>query len=234
MPELRSTLADGSRISAHRRWDKVNSDIVLEFLRSYKAINNVCFDELSDGSTMIAKFIEGIRAKGELSEWTVAVFQSATAEPAIPGKPYGLVGRKISNNPQTEKTVEFRGVAMGQDEALDLSESELSRANDAISKAKAAGLRTNRAALYRMFRPKPRGLLLVYPIKPTFPESGTACQLETLPVGIALSLPSSSLDAGIEYVCNTQKLRELYGSEFMDDSDRDIEEASTTNGVPAQ
>lgn len=218
------TMASGERgTSYHHRWEGVGSEAVLEFLREYRASANVCFAPDSGGVTRIAEYVRAMVGKGELGTWTVALVGTSRNErAAIPDTEYRIVRRNLDAGKQAVRKNQytFQGVAMGQDEAIDLDEKEYA---DALAEAERSGDRRSRAAFYRLNRPATRGLLLLYPIIPVNPE-GKDLDLENPVIGVAVSFPKSDRDEGQEYVCNPRMLAELFGEQFAEDVARDDEE----------
>ena len=215
------TMASGVRgTSHHHRWEEVGSEAVLEFLRDYRASANVCFAPDSGGTTRIAEYVRTMVAKGELGTWTVALVGTSRKErAAIPDTEYRIVRRNLDADKLAVRKNQytFQGVAMGQDEAIDLDEQEHA---DALAEAERSGDRRSRAAFYRLNRPATRGLLLLYPIIPVDPADKDL-ELEHPVIGVAVSFPKSDRDEGQEYVCNPRMLKELFGEQFAEDVERD-------------
>jgi hypothetical protein len=224
-------LVSGQKGSFHHRWEEVESTRVVEFLKRYRASANVCFQATSngttsDGATMIARFVESMNRKGELTEWTVAVIGSQMEGRAIPGREYKMVSRSIDKKKAASRPDQyvFQGVAMGQDEAIDLSRTEYDGAEAQHALYEQQDERASKAAFFRLHRPATRGLLLLYPIVPRG-EDGPVPPLEAgAVIGVAVSFPSSAHDVGEEYVCNPKMLEELYGRDFAEDTVRDAAE----------
>ncbi len=227
-PATGPTMVSGEKGSSyHYRWEGVDAEYVVEFLKRYRASVNVCFEEMSDGSTMIARFVESMIAKGELTEWTVALIGSSKMDRrAIEGRDYRAVNRNIDVDKAKVRANQhvFQSVAMGQDEAIDLTRTEYEQA---LSLYEQSQERASRAGFFRMMRPPERGLLLLYPIIPHRDDQNVSVSEPV--IGVAVSFPSSMNDAGQDYVCNPRMLAELYGADFADDAQRDAnEEAQTT------
>jgi hypothetical protein len=227
----------------NQRWRGVKGDSVMEFLEAYAANQHVCLDHrTASGRSLLCSYIETLLAKGDLVEWTVVICGSkpkSTKDKKIgslitvsEGLEFRTLGRKRLMNvhdsavPKFPSRVTFKGVAVGSDEQLDLTDTEL----ESASRYKAAGMKT--AAANRAARPSSRGLLLIYPIYPTTTAAASDGRLyqttdkwtEPFPViGIALSLPQSIHDKGWDYVCTKQKMKELFGA-MADDLERDDEE----------
>ena len=211
----------GSKGSHHHRWHSVKSEPVVDFLRKYHANINVCFEATTNDSTMIASFIESMNKKNELTEWTVAIVgHSELKERAIEGGRYPALKRKIDNSKTDNRPDQFtfKGVAMGQDEAIDLTENEFNSALEEHSKSEG---KISRSGAYRMKRPNKRGLLLVYPIIPqNLPESlSQKFDIKKPVIGVAVSFPASSNDSGHDYVCNPKKIKEMFGEVIEEDGE---------------
>ena len=221
-PEPGPQMASGEKGSYHHRWEGVDAEAVVGFLKRYRASVNVCFEATSNDSTMIARFVESMNAKGELTEWTVALIGNSQMEArAIPGREYRAINRNIDSEKAKVRGNQhvFQGVAMGQDEAIDLSRDEY---RTALDLAKQSEGRLSKAALYRMQRPAERGLLLLYPIMPQ--HEGKDVAVPKPVIGVAVSFPTSSEDLGQDYVCNPRMLTELFGAQFVADAERDERE----------
>ena len=217
-----NVMTGGSKGSHHHRWHSVKSETVVDFLKKYHANINICFESTTNDSTMIASFIESMNKKNELTEWTVALIgHKDLKEHAIEGKRYPALKRKIdgSKNNSRPNQFTFKGVAMGQDEAIDLTESEFNSAIEAHSKS---GENLSRSGAYRMKRPSKRGLLLIYPIIPyqDQPENlPNKFDIKKPVIGVAVSFPASSNDSGHDYVCNPKKIKEMFGEMIAEEGE---------------
>lgn len=220
-PIVGNIMASGEKGSHHHRWHSVNSEPVIDFLKKYRADINVCFEPTVNGSTMIASFIESMNKKPELTEWTVALLgHSEMSERAIAGKPYPALKRNIDKSKTDSRPDQytFKGVAMGQDEAIDLSVAEYESALEGYHQSEG---KLSRSGAYRMKRPPKRGLLLIYPIIPQkLPQKLSEKFDPSKPIiGVAVSFPASSNDSGQDYVCTPRKIKELFGTESADEND---------------
>jgi hypothetical protein len=209
-----------------RIWDEVRLEQILPFLNSYDACSNLCLDRsTANGKSLLVNYLESVHAHGDLATWTVAILGAAKGEDTVEGldDSFRAVTRKRLMNegdphlPLHSGRVTFKAVAMGQDEAIDLTGNQL---EEAEAKYLATELRVSRASLYREMRPSSRGLLLIYPITP----SGCEWTGRKKVIGIAVSLPKSEFDSGCDYVCTPQKLREIFG-DLSEDLARDEAEA---------
>lgn len=159
--------------------------------------------------------------KSELTEWTVAlVGHSDLEERAISGKRYPALRRKIdaSKTDSRPDQYTFKGVAMGQDEAIDLTKLEFDSAIEEHLKSEG---KLSRSGAYRMKRPDNRGLLLIYPILPQGLSGGLKEKFDAKKpvIGVAVSFPASSNDLGHDYVCNPKRIKEIYGLDKDEDSE---------------
>ncbi len=224
--------ADGSI----RIWQDVPWDLIESFFAAYNACINACLDRAtSNGRSLLHNYIDSVRVHGDLCKWTVAVIGSSKGVRKVEG----LDGRFLAGtrNRQMDELkceeplhpghVSFRGIALGGDEGLDLTEAQKATAEELAKN----NSKMSRAAIYREMRPSTHGLLLIYPVIPATPKaakmhnkSDTFLWGERDPlIGIGVSLPESRFDSGCDYVCTRQKLREIFGA-LSDDLERDEEE----------
>jgi hypothetical protein len=222
-----------------RMWSEVSWEAILRFLSRYNALTNTCLDRATaSGKSLLHSYIEMVQPHGDLDKWTVVVMGSQRGRRSlgIIDPDYRCVGRKRlmdeqqPDQPIAKGRVGFRGVALGQDEAIDLSKT---RRDAAIADWNTSGQTASLATLFRRSRSSTKGLLLIYPIIPTTKEAAKRASNEDESflwddrppvIGIAVSLPQSKHDKGCNYVCTPQKIRELFG-ETAADFDRDEEES---------
>jgi hypothetical protein len=237
-PKASNKMASNEDGSYHSRWEGVAADAVVSFLAAYRASINVCFEEMKGGATGIANFVQAMNAKGELTSWTVALIGNSRLDDlALSGKPYKATYRNIDKEKaKTRKNrFVFQGMAMGQDEAIDLTAEQLALAN---GRHHASEGKASKADCYRLERPKERGLLLLYPVIPrvdkTDGEGKEPMTGKPTVVGLAVSFPSSDSDTGQDYVCNPRMIEELFGSQLAEDIERDKQEedADKNTGSP--
>jgi hypothetical protein len=229
-----------------RIWKGVDWASVGPFLTQYNAIFNACLERSPvSGTSLLHDYIDSVAAHGELVKWTVAVIGAGNGVRSL-----GCMDpdyRAVSRNrlvhkltplqPENVGRVAFQGVALGGDEAIDLTPEQRVRADQEWNNC---GKEISRASFYRAARPSTHGLLLVYPIVPATPKAAELegeqdkhyqwAQKDPV-IGVAVSLPSSKHDSGCVYVCNRQKKREIFG-EAAEDQERDEDEteaASTPN-----
>ena len=213
---------------SNHRWDGVAWEILEPFFSTYTATSHVCLTRDSSRS-LLHSYINSVHQYGDLEEWTVVVIGSAKGK-ALKGTPFKTVSRKRlmkledPKQPENPGRVTFRGVALGSDESLDLTEDQQAHAKSVEDNFKSL------AAAFRAERPSSRGLLLVYPIIPSTKDeldaqSSKAWEDANLPplIGVAVSLPGSKHDKGCDYVFNPEAVRQMFGT-LVEDAERDDEE----------
>ena len=211
----------------NRMWKEVDWANVEPFLAGYNAITNACLDRSpTTGTSLLRDYIDSVAIRGDLTKWTVAIVGSGSGAKGVDciDPDFRTVSRNrlmkklTGDEPENPGRVAFRGVALGGDEAIDLTDTQRS---DADRDWQQCGKQVSRASFYRAARPSTHGLLLIYPITPTHQQDKHYQWKDRDPlIGIAVSLPPSQYDTGCNYVCNRQKKRELFG-DFADDQERD-------------
>jgi hypothetical protein len=239
--------AEGKIVSKgpSRIWREVPWSHVEPFLCQYNSTINTCLDRATaTGKSLLHNYIESVTPKGDLTRWTVAVIGSSHGTRSVAGmdRHFFAVSRNRQmkqvpcDEPQHPGRVTFRGVALGGDEAIDLSDAQR---QEAERQRDSSAQKLKLAALYRGMRPSTHGLLLIYPIIPATPDAAKNTRsldkaylwADRDPVvGIAVSLPDSNYDSGCDYVCTKQKLKEIFG-EISEDLERDEEEMEALSGT---
>jgi hypothetical protein len=164
------------------------------------------------------RYIEGRRADGELTEWTVALISSSDGNAkTIENLQVGLVKRKPDDDPALDDgRYVIRQLISPPDEVLDFTE-ELRRKAIQLTQERwrlDPGKSTRKepptvasGGVIRELRPPQRGLLLIYPLDPTSPKL-----LNNTPViGYAISFPGSLRAGAIEYVVNNTYYQQELG-----------------------
>jgi len=201
-------------------WRNVKWESLINFMANYNANTNICLSN-ENGRSLLFNYIETVHKYGDLSSWTVAVIGKQGGGDVEPGFPFQMIKRNRDN--QTENLrptysldrIQFKGVATGPDETLDLSEEQ----RNAAIRAKAEENLRSLASAYRAQRASSSGLLCIYPINPI----GLSVPTDKAVIGIAVSLPPSRHDKGFDYVCSPQKMREIFG-DLAEDLERDLSE----------
>jgi hypothetical protein len=247
-PRIVDSKGNDKANGASRIWNEVPWENLIPFISRYNATNNDCLDRgTSTSKSLLHSYIESVVNQGDLITWTVAVIGSTRGKQGVDGMDSAFhVGKRVrlmqeipewSENPKNRGKVSFKGMGLGGDEALDLTEVQR---EEALRQHKEKD-NMSRAAIFRSMRPSTNGLLLIYPIIPETPvaanKKGIADEAylwkgKKPVIGIAVSLPSSKHDKGCNYVCAPQKLREIFGDEVAEDLERDEEEmpaASASN-----
>jgi len=101
-------------------WEDVQGTDVTQFMSSVRTHPN----SFKAQSSLITKYIQAQLAKGELTQWTVALLSSrdATKSVTIAGKSTGLITRALIENAIGKCSI--RRLVSPRDEALDLTDSE--------------------------------------------------------------------------------------------------------------
>jgi len=190
-------------------WKGVDPNSVIAFLREYgtqeeaaKVVN----------PRPIADYIEKMNEKGELSHWHVVVVSKNKAIHFI-----DIAGHKVGCVDRTPIGISNDKISIGTltspaDEALDLSDSEISEARDIDSarerKSSTDDLPTSVAI--RMVRPSDRGLMLIYLPCNNSGESDEYGLGGNEVVGFAVSFPHSDKAEPMEYEVNAVYAEELF------------------------
>jgi hypothetical protein len=177
---------------------------------------------------LIAQYIRGCTAMGELSRWTVRLVGTPTGKVRKIGPHMlGLVTRSRPEGQAAEpERHTIKRVLSPADESRDLSDERWARALEATSAARRLeadrkGKKFTEPTIptgqpLRRFRPVQEPLLLIYPIE--HPAPGNGRELPPL-VGFAISFPFSEHPTETEYVVN-DVWRQLE-IDFFDDEDPD-------------
>jgi hypothetical protein len=221
-----------------RIWKNVLWQDLTGFFAQYNATINTCLDRATAaGKSLLHNYIESVHSKGDLIKWTVVVIGSSRGKSSVSGMDTDFLAvsrNRLMNEPKLDQPqhpgrVTFKGVALGGDESMDLT--DLQR-EQAFERREESGRKLSLASIYRAMRPSTHGLLLIYPIIPATPQAaedaGNSDEAYLWAgrdplIGIGVSLPDSAHDTGCDYVCTKQKLREIFG-EISDDLERDEEE----------
>lgn len=193
-------------------WDKVNPEIVINFMQSYRTQDAA--SRVVD-PIKIAEFIELQNKNGELVEWTVILVSTPTKD-AIHTYKVGKhnIGccKRSPNSNVSRDSISIGTLTSPSDVGLDLNKKELTIAktfDERNSTGRADGELSSPAI--RFARPKTRGLLLIY-----LP----ACNDEDKPgrkyglageevVAFAVGFPESDTAVTVEYWANAVHPEEL-------------------------
>ena len=63
--------------SGFSMWRNISREIVEQFLSAYRAVNHACLDGQGKLGSLLLQYIKKVGAKGELSNWTVAIASSS-------------------------------------------------------------------------------------------------------------------------------------------------------------
>jgi hypothetical protein len=198
-----------------RIWRNVSqNDVTEKFLASIlvhpKAVKVV--------PDLIAQYIRTCSTEGELCNWTVVLLSKNDGdESEVGGHDVGLIQRAHypkEIDPEEVGHYRVRRLVDPPHEYLDLTDQQILHALEATQADWEAGLirgekkPTRPSGLkIRMERPETDGLLLLYPLKPTYVES-------ELPVlGFAFSFPDSQSVHTVNYRVNNVYYKQEYGEE---------------------
>lgn len=175
----------------------VDADLVKEYLSEYKTSSG---GEKVD-SSRIVDYINLANEHNELLRWTIAVVEGDPEDrtgvgqyPVKLGKLHlrSAVTRGVKVKvPDNVDTIDIKAIVSPNQEYIDMDPNEIKDIKDRTEK--------------RSKRPKEKGLLLIYPLNPKVPvfENLDVPFSETLvPIGIALSFPSTELDETDVYQTN--------------------------------
>ncbi|MFP7298725.1 Z1 domain-containing protein [Neobacillus niacini] len=175
----------------------IDASIVKEYLGEYKTSSG---GEKVD-SSRIVDYINLANENNELLKWTIAIVEGDPGDRTGAGRyPVSLGPLTLSSAvsrgvrvkmPDNTETIDIKAIVSPNQEYIDINPSEIKDIKDRTEK--------------RSRRPKEKGLLLIYPLNPNVPvfKNLDVPFSETLvPIGIALSFPSTELDETDVYQTN--------------------------------
>jgi hypothetical protein len=183
--------------SPHSLWHSVPATSVLEFLHQYEAFSTPSFYYHCEA---LRRYITQQVARGELTEWTIAVVgkRSPARHWSLGKFQLPMVAREDQGDVERFVT---RVVVGSADEALDLSKEEWAAALADSEPPRKIGVERTvpQREATRRIRPVNRGLLLVYPIMSDFLTNDAT--VDPIPA-IALSFPTSHTARALSYKVN--------------------------------
>lgn len=208
-------------------WRNVAAADVIDFLSSYRTHP----DALKVNSSLLAEFVQGMVARGELTEWTVAVIGASDAPEERIHEVTPTIAIRMAQRKRNDS--EGTGYAIGRllsprDEAIDVDERtwsaalELTKAAWRADPARSArttepdspsgvALRRIRGHGAEGIAPDPRhGLLLIYVLDPSYPEAKLAAGTPPV-VAFGISFPGSDSGVKVEYKVNNVLWEQEYG-----------------------
>ena len=184
-------------------WTNISADTISDFLRSYRVDDEVRNISLP----LICAYIERLRGMGELINWTVAIRGRETCDSMLGMADWGIPTGPVCQISRSRiGATDSVGVITGSgDEAVGLTEEQLSRMRALIAAAQSQGQTKSENSAAREVRLATDGLLMLFPIsrfsgsglkegkkgrRPLFenPNGPLARDL----VGIAISFPRSA------------------------------------------
>jgi hypothetical protein len=193
-------------------WSGINADRIVSFLHSFKTHR----DAPRANSARLATYIEEqIRqTPAELTTWTVALISQSetrrTKATHLGGLDVVCLRRRATSARGDATRITIQRLLSPTDEVLDLIPSERKRAleytNEALRRRRGPEASADEpgGVGIRAARAKERGLLLIYPLDPSYlfdPEDAEN-PVAQVPIGIGLSFPSSQSGVRIPYVVN--------------------------------
>jgi hypothetical protein len=181
-------------------WSGVESDEILAFLESFRT-----HERAKKAQTpLLARYIRSAVARGEITEWTVALVGNSASEHTrgIGGHVVGLIQRA---DLEPNGAYRIRRLVSPADESVDLTEEQRDQALRETQRAwrinPGRSKRTEPPELpsgpmIRRQRDPGSGLLLIYPLDPVEIEQSDSPAI----MGIAVSFPWSPSATTIEYV----------------------------------
>jgi hypothetical protein len=175
----------------------VDSHLVKEYLGEYRTSSG---GEKVD-SDRIVDYINLANEKNELVRWTIAVVEGDPGDRTGVGQyPVNIgmlhlksaVSRGVNVEvPNNVDTIDIKAIVSPNQEYIDIDPKEIKEIKDRTEK--------------RSKRPKEKGLLLIYPLNPNvqvFKNLDVPFSETLVPIGIALSFPSTKLDETDVYQTN--------------------------------
>lgn len=209
-------------------WEGVDAEDVAGFLSSYLAHPNARKVQ----GPLLAEFIRGMVAVGELTSWTVAVLggEGRPTTMAELGVVVPTIERKVESGSEEENRYSIGRLLAPRDEAIDFDEASWQAALD-ITKLAWTDDSSKRRARTEPDAPSgpairhvrgfggpgcgahpERGLLLVYPISPE-PVFEAGDERRQLPlIGFGLSFPGSNSGTRVAYRVNNVLWEQEYGA----------------------
>lgn len=195
-------------------WRTGNAEDIVAFLETFETHPTA----RKARGAVLAKYINGRIAAGELGEWMVGL-ASGNGDSATVGEQNISLVRRTALAADTMLTDRYRirRLVSPRDEASDLDVEEMARALAHTRETWAANRGRSRRTMppdnpsgqaIRRVRSARRGLLLLYPLDPTEVDPGG------LPIiGFAVSFPESTGASAVEYVVNNTYWQQEFGDQ---------------------
>ena len=214
-------------------WNDVEGRHLVDFLHNYRTHP----DAVRAKSDLLADYIEKQMAKGELTNWTVALMSGGQAEISIGSHRVNMIQRKVNERNMTLQEQKednrhiIRRVIAPRDEAIDLTSDQYEAAlimtrlegkkgrenaktpsGPAIRAVRGLGAGAFKSGIDHSkwhLPPHPeRGLLLIYPLSPDAVE----VELDKAIIGFGLSFPESTRATRISYRVTNLYWEQEYGA----------------------
>ena len=156
-------------LSACLLYGGVSHEIILQFLERYEFSSaNIRFT-----AKMITEYLSDLAKAGELTKWSIAVMSSKSGAPMTlgAGRQVYMVDRSVMKTTRSERDPEaahIKVITAPRDEVIDLGDIFAGRGLDTKSKDGAfeKDPALTEIGVRQLWRPKERGLLMLYPINP--------------------------------------------------------------------
>ncbi|KKN39014.1 hypothetical protein LCGC14_0747660 [marine sediment metagenome] len=188
----------------NRHWRGVSSETVVDFLHDYK-IQDAAIREVKP--ELLAKYIEKQVKNKELTIWEVVIVDKETGSEQkhtvnIGSYTFGCVSRKAI---RTAGDIISLGTLINPtDDLLDLTDKERKRAvDDGLWGDKKTPPSRNIRTIVKKYRPKERGLLLIYLPHSQIEGKAYGGKGEEV-VGFGISFPESDTAVPIQYMVNPE------------------------------
>lgn len=184
-------------------WTDVGSDHVVTFLQDYETHP----ESLKVNSKLLARFIEAMSVKGELTYWTIAVISGSSAASHESGGQKVFLTKRSAGSPSDRYAI---GRLLGpRDEALDLDEAAWNAALKRTQNGQELPDTPNGPSIrwVRGFGAEDipacpeRGLLIIYLLDPQYSNIDNSSDCPAV-VAFGISFPGSNSDTRVEYMVN--------------------------------
>jgi hypothetical protein len=194
-------------------WDGVAADAVVEFLDGYKSHP----EARKANSQLLSQFVTALNREGELTRWTIALVGGGDKVHTF-STGHSVKTLRRAQHGQHADRYSIRRLMSPRDEAIDLDEAAWTRALEKTKEAFRADAGRNsdgqepdapNGPAIRLIRPKERGVLFLYTVKPDedakLPPAGLPL------IGFGISFPSSSAGVRVKYRVNNVYWEQEYG-----------------------
>lgn len=216
--ELMGEIGQPGESRGYHLWENVPGELIRNFFAKYRTHP----DAKRTQSDALRRYITSRLNAHELTHWTVALASRGDGANnyTIGGLDVGLIQRSRNDRGETREGIySIQRLVSPRDEWIDLSDSEFREAVASTRQAllsrgeteKAEEVKEPSGLAVRRARPATRGLLLIYPLDPQWPDPALP---DDAPVtGVAVSFPKGTPgnDSAVEYVVNNVYVQNFGG-----------------------